>query len=127
MNIGGRADIGDEGADVEGFQMLSWRWNVSKAKQITAGRRPAAIITVSEWMGMLRMVEIDQEHAVGVDLTDPLLAIPVPSGGVLIIDGWHRLYKAADTGTETLRAHLLSEEEERTCRTHGGETGPGWQ
>ncbi|WP_155338288.1 hypothetical protein [Acrocarpospora corrugata] len=107
--------------------MLAWRWNVSQAKQITAGRTPNGVITTAEWRGMLRMVVIDEIHAESVDLSEPLIAVPVPSGGPLIIDGWHRLHKALSSETETLRAHLLSVDEELTCRMFGGEKGHGWR
>lgn len=111
---------------VEFFQMLAWRWDVTAAKKLTQGRTPDGRIEPSEWAGMLRLVAINAEHATQVDLSEPLIVAPVPNGGLLIIDGWHRLRKALDTGVPELFAVVLTAEEELTCRMFGGEKGEGY-
>jgi DNA repair protein RadC len=53
---------------------------------------------------------IEVEHAMGTDLTKPLLFIPF-FGESLLVDGWHRLYKAACHGVAELPMYLLTQEE----------------
>jgi hypothetical protein len=110
------------------FQLLAWRWNVTTAKTFAAGRAPNGQLDPAGWSGLLSLIVIDEEHAASVDLTEPLIAVPVPDGGgPLIIDGWHRIHKALTTGTHRLPVILLTAEEETACRIHGGEKGYGWR
>jgi hypothetical protein len=111
----------DRRPHVEFFQMLAWRWNVSAAKKFARGREAGCWIDPREWSGMLHLVAIDAEHAANVDMSEPLIMITVPGSGMLIIDGWHRLYKALDTGVPELSAVILTAEEELACRVFGGE------
>ncbi|NBF00257.1 hypothetical protein FE391_43630 [Nonomuraea sp. KC401] len=106
---------------VEIFQMLGWRWDITAAKQIAQGRVPEGRIVTEWWAGMLNLIVIDAEHAARVDLSRPLIVATVPTGGMLIIDGWHRLCKAVTIGVEELSAVVLTAEEERACRICGGE------
>ncbi|MEU6784629.1 ParB N-terminal domain-containing protein [Nonomuraea angiospora] len=106
---------------VEIFQMLGWRWDITAAKQITQGRVPEGRIATEWWAGMLNLIVIDPEHAAVVDLSQPLIVATVPTGGMLIIDGWHRLCKALTIGVEELSAVVLTAKEERACRICGGE------
>ncbi|MFI7225116.1 hypothetical protein ACIBO5_18025 [Nonomuraea angiospora] len=115
---------GSERADssrVEVFQMLGWRWDITAAKQLTQGRAPDGRIVTEWWAAMLQLVAINPEHAAQVDLSEPLIVATVPNGGVLIIDGWHRLCKAVTIGLPELFAVVLTAEEERACRIFGGE------
>jgi hypothetical protein len=113
-------------AGVEFFQMMAWRWNITAAKKITQGRMPEGRIEPRDWAGMLQLIVIDTDHATHVDLSGPLIVAPVPNGGMLIIDGWHRLYKALKIGVPELSAVVLTAEEELACRMHGGEKGQGY-
>ncbi|MBF8193339.1 hypothetical protein ITP53_48255 [Nonomuraea sp. K274] len=115
-----------DGSGVEFFQMMAWRWNITAAKKITRGRMPEGRIQPREWGAMLRLISIDTAHAAQVDLSEPLIVAQVPNGGMLIIDGWHRLYKAVTTGVQELLAVALTAEEELACRMHGGEKGQGY-
>ncbi|MEU4574625.1 hypothetical protein [Nonomuraea sp. NPDC023979] len=105
----------------EFFQMLAWRWDVTAAKEFARGRETEGRINPREWAGMLHLVAIDTEHAARVDMSEPLIVITVPDSGMLIIDGWHRLYKALDTGVPELAAVILTADEELACRIFGGE------
>lgn len=106
---------------VEFFQMMAWRWDITTAKKLTRARVPQGRIDPREWAGMLRLIAISTEHAAQVDLSEPLIVATVPNGGMLIIDGWHRLYKALDNGVPELQAVILTAEEELACRIFGGE------
>ncbi|MFD9939588.1 hypothetical protein ACFWYW_25000 [Nonomuraea sp. NPDC059023] len=116
----GRAD------GVEFFQMMAWRWDITKAKKLTQGRAPQGRIEPREWAGMLQLISINHEHAAQTDLSEPLIVATVPNGGMLIIDGWHRLYKALTTEAPELSAIVLTAEEELACRMHGGDKGQGY-
>ncbi|GGL42544.1 hypothetical protein [Planomonospora parontospora] len=114
--------------DVEMFQLLAWRWNVTTAKSYAAGRTPDRQLDPATWAGLLSLIVIDEHHAEGVDLAEPVIAVPVPDGGgPLVIDGWHRIHKALTTGVERLPVIFLTAEEELACRIHGGEKGYGWR
>ncbi|WP_177227719.1 ParB N-terminal domain-containing protein [Nonomuraea pusilla] len=106
--------------------MMSWRWDITTAKKLTRARTPEGRIEPREWAGMLQLVSIDTEHAAQVDLSEPLIVATVPNGGMLIIDGWHRLYRALTTGVAELPAVVLTAEEELACRIFGGEKGQGY-
>ncbi|NRQ38433.1 ParB N-terminal domain-containing protein [Nonomuraea sp. NN258] len=111
---------------LEFFQMMAWRWDITTAKKLTRDRTPEGRIEPGEWAGMLQLVAINREHAAQVDLSEPLIVATVPNGGMLIIDGWHRLYKALNAGIPELLAVVLTAEEELACRMHGGEKGDGY-
>ncbi|MDF5758792.1 hypothetical protein [Spongiactinospora sp. TRM90649] len=118
----------EEGSEVEVFQLLAWRWNVTAAKGYAAGRAPNGALAAASWAGLLSLIAIDRDHAATVDVSEPVIAVPVPDdGGPLVIDGWHRIHQALATGTERLPVILLTAEEERACRIHGGEKGYGWR
>ncbi|MEV0615686.1 hypothetical protein AB0I81_20390 [Nonomuraea sp. NPDC050404] len=106
---------------LEIFQMLGWSWDITAAKKLTQGRSPDGVIMTEWWAAMLNLIAIDAEHAAQVDLSEPLIAATVPTGGILIIDGWHRLCKAVTIGLPELSAVVLTAEEERACRISGGE------
>ncbi|MEV6986754.1 hypothetical protein AB0M95_36610 [Sphaerisporangium sp. NPDC051017] len=106
---------------MEVFQMLGWRWDITAAKKLTQGRAPDGRIVTEWWAAMLQLIAINPEHAAQVDLSEPLIVATVPNGGVLIIDGWHRLCKAVTIGLPELSAVVLTAEEERACRIFGGE------
>ncbi|GAA4102295.1 hypothetical protein [Nonomuraea soli] len=110
-----------DSSEVEWFQILAWRWDITTAKQFAQGRVPRGRLDPAAWKGMLGLIAINIEHAARVDLSEPLIAAPVPNGGLLIIDGWHRLHKALNTGVTELFAVVLTAEEERACRIFGGE------
>ncbi|MFE0156736.1 hypothetical protein ACFWY5_57095 [Nonomuraea sp. NPDC059007] len=110
-----------DSSEVEWFQILAWRWDVTAAKRLARGREPQGRLDPAAWKGMLGLITINTEHAARVDLSEALIVAPVPNGGMLIIDGWHRLHKALNTGITELRAVVLTVEEELACRIFGGE------
>lgn len=54
--------------------------------------------------------ELDEEYAMMTDLSQPLLFIPFEDAG-LLIDGWHRLWKAHQLGVAELLVFLLTQAE----------------
>lgn len=110
---------------VETFQILAWKWNITAAKRLTAGREPTGQLDPRAWAGMLYLIRIDHAHAAATDLDEPLLALPIPDAGWLIVDGWHRIHKALTHAVDRLLVIVLTPEEELACRIFGGDRLPG--
>ncbi len=110
-------------SQIETFQMLAWKWDITAAKQLTQGREPTGQLDPQTWAGMLYLIRIDHAHAASVNLDEPLIAVPIPDVGWLIVDGWHRIHKALTQGVEKLPVIVLTAEEELACRIFGGEKG----
>lgn len=73
--------------------------------------------------GMMRLfvVNIDKEYALTqTDLDKPIVVVRIMSGdedlGCLVIDGWHRVYRARIDGRTSLPAYLLSADAEGMVR-----------
>ncbi|MFI6909738.1 hypothetical protein ACIBKY_51345 [Nonomuraea sp. NPDC050394] len=105
----------------EVFHWGPYAWDVSAAKNIVADRVPIGRVKPAEWGGFGALVAIDREHAKTVDLTVPLIAVPVPGthGSPLILDGWHRLLRSYLDGVDELLTHVLTAAEEAQIRIHG--------
>ncbi|MFE0021930.1 hypothetical protein [Amycolatopsis sp. NPDC059021] len=66
-------------------------------------------------------VKVNIEYAMTkTDLTKPLIVAPLPIGEepaeLMVIDGWHRIYRALSEGRETLPAFLLNPAAEEAIR-----------
>ena len=105
------------------FTFGAYRWNITAAEQLLAGRPVEHYAPVKKAAALLFMVYIDEAHAATVDLAKPLIIAPVNNVGHIVIDGWHRIYKAHNEGIETLPAHVLTAEEEHQIRSYGGDKG----
>ncbi|GAA4314670.1 hypothetical protein ACFQY7_36045 [Actinomadura luteofluorescens] len=94
------------------FVLLGWAWDVALAAR-AATRYPVTHARVSEIGALIR---VDQDHAETVDLSHPLLAVPPSEVGTpIVIDGWHRLHKARQTGVTELPVVFLNADDERAC------------
>lgn len=125
--------------EVEGFTYVHLSWDVAKAWTLVADVEPGSHVTVAEWAPALfgapspeamrdksRIyvgvgVDTDWCLANDLDLTRPVLVVTrdLPNGGeavTLMIDGYHRLYRAWHDGVETLPAILLTADQEREVR-----------
>jgi hypothetical protein len=92
-----------------------YAWDVTAAERIVADGRPAMLFNLEEQGVTTAIIEriysgLNRAHALSADLTRPLIAIPY-RGEILLIDGWHRLWRAAHEGVPELQMHLLSSEE----------------
>lgn len=95
-------------------------WDVTRGGQIVAdGRDPLRFslpghgVTVEKVRELYR--GLDEAYAMTTDLTRPLLMIPF-FGECLLVDGWHRLFKAAVLGVEDVLIYLLTQEEADTIQ-----------
>lgn len=90
-------------------------WNVTRGNEIASGGHELMLFPLAYHGVTPEKVQglydgIDAERAMEADLARPLLFIPF-FGEMLLIDGWHRLYKAACLGVEELPMYLLTQEE----------------
>src|SRR6266545_7133896 len=111
------------------FRFLTRTWCISRALElIDANPTAAQFIQHAEIEGLdrylaatsdvshtqrLLVVEVDQQYAATADLTKPIILVRfvTDSGtdcGLLLIDGWHRVYRARREGRTHLPAYLLS-------------------
>jgi hypothetical protein len=94
---------------VETFVYRNWEWYISAARELVADRTPFDI-DVAEFAPMLgTLVTVNQG---GTRTLGPVLVCelttPVDGHPRLLIDGWHRLQDAADSGVVILPALILT-------------------
>jgi hypothetical protein len=92
-----------------------YTWNVTHGRRIAEARGELTFFSPKQWditpAAVLEMYcDLDADYAMTTDLSKPLLFL-VFHGKPQLADGWHRLYKAAVLGVETVPAYLLTEEE----------------
>ncbi|WP_049577373.1 ParB N-terminal domain-containing protein [Streptomyces sp. SBT349] len=110
--------------DREYFRFLTYQWDVTRAQEIAAGR-PVHYFDPRSWFGWLGAVRINEEHVADADLTRPLIVVKIKEAGgdPLIIDGWHRLARAARENVTRLPVVVLDETQEFQARVFGGAKG----
>ncbi|MET7334290.1 hypothetical protein [Nonomuraea sp. NPDC005650] len=104
--------------------MLAYAWNITAAKALAAGREPNGRLAPAAWAGVLSLIELGPGRVASADLSEPLIAVPVDGAGYFPIHDWHRIGRALTEGVDQLRAVVLSAEEERQIRIHGGDKQP---
>jgi len=105
------------------FSFLTYTWDVTAAAALAAGL-PVQPFTVQSAFQLLPFIRVDREHAKTVDLEEPLLAVYLKElDSPFVIDGWHRLARAGAEGVTTLPCRLLTADQERQVRLHGGTKG----
>ena len=98
--------------DEDGTQ---YHWSVAEASRRALLRGQYWSVCLSE-AGITcdsiraRYQSLDEAHAMTTDLQKPLLFVPF-KGSHQLIDGWHRLFKAAATGVDVLPALVLTQED----------------
>ena len=96
-----------------------YHWSVAEAKRRAYATAVLKGISLSG-TGMTRELilslypDLDEKRALTRDLTVPLLFLPF-CGEYVLIDGWHRTYKALLTGIDILPCYLLSEQDTQDC------------
>jgi hypothetical protein len=98
--------------DNEGWQ---WHWNVSEGRRLAEARGELVTISLSELGVTAERIRrqydgLNEAYAMTTDLSEPLLFIPF-SEKCQLIDGWHRLLKAALLGVDVMLAYILTQEE----------------
>ena len=96
-----------------------YHWSVAEAKRRAEATATLGEISLSE-TGMTRELilslypDLDEKRALTRDLTIPLLFLPF-YGQHVLIDGWHRTYKALLTGVDILPCYVLTEQDANAC------------
>ena len=125
---------GSDKDTIEVFDLMAFKFNVTKAKALVQDREADSEICPADWAdfisrdiseGERRMrtmgIRINQEHLASVDLEDPVIIahfelpgedepVPIP------IDGWHRIQRGINEGVEVLPAHVLDLEDSNKTR-----------
>lgn len=118
-------DHAHEHRDCEVFTFLGWRWCIDLARQLAESEPDAATfyekVTIGQLRGLLRLVHINAEHAATADLTQPIMVAPVHTDNsddpcLLVLDGWHRVYRALGEDQTHLPALLITHEVEQAAR-----------
>ena len=92
-----------------------YHWSVAEASRRALLRGQYWTVSLSE-IGLTcdsiraRYQGLDEAHAMTKDLSKPLLFVPF-GGSHQLIDGWHRLFKAATAGVDVLPALVLTQED----------------
>ena len=92
-----------------------YHWSVAEASRRALLRGQYWTVSLSE-IGLTcasiraRYQGLDEARALTRDLSKPLLFVPFKDSHQLI-DGWHRLFKAAKTGVDVLPALVLTQED----------------
>ncbi|GAA2406180.1 hypothetical protein GCM10010191_12700 [Actinomadura vinacea] len=114
----------DRDATGQMFVFLGWAWDVDKAARLAA-RHPVMRADITRLGWARPVINVDPVHAATVDLSRPLLAVPVPNAAVpLVIDGYHRIHRAITERVTELPVILLDAADERACRIMGGGITP---
>lgn len=99
--------------DIDG---TAYVWNVTEALRIIEESPRETMLFAPVEQGVTiahiweRYPDINEERAKTADLTRPLLFIPFQENH-LLIDGWHRLFRAVSENVEALPCYALSPEE----------------
>lgn len=104
----------------EMFVLLGWAWDIDTASRLAVRHRPQPV-DIGPLAWARPVIQIDPDHAATVDLSRPLLTVPIPNTDTpLVIDGWHRIHRALITGIHELPVIRLDAGDERACRIRGG-------
>lgn len=118
------------------FRFMAFQWCVTRAQELiaadpqAAGFWPRLDITALETFLPLRpdppdtirliRIDVDTDYAMRTDLSKPLIISPLLRGdddfGAVVIDGWHRAYRALREGRTDLPAHMLTPATESAAR-----------
>lgn len=91
--------------------MLGKTWDVEKGYQIVKEMNiPPEEFAVSDLASLLGFVKVNKDYAMGNSNNAPVLLI-VYNGSLMMIDGYHRVYKAKESGVETMKGYVLEEEQ----------------
>jgi hypothetical protein len=93
----------------------TYHWNASEGRRLAERRGEVLAFRPADFGIDLAHIRsryqgLDEAYALFTDLSEPLLFAPF-KGRDLLLDGWHRLFKAVALGVEMLPAYQLTQEE----------------
>lgn len=105
----------DQVYSMEDTNGRQYHWSVTQARQLAEARGTLWTVSLGEIGITCEFIHaqyqgLDEAHAMTTDLSHPLLFVPFGESHQLI-DGWHRLFKAALLGVDVLPAWCLSQED----------------
>jgi hypothetical protein len=103
----------------EDYDLAGYLFSVDRAKRLIARvPRPVEMILVEEyaWFVIDGIVPIRSAGSSKYRLDVPVIVGTLRSGKRVLLDGWHRLKKAMDTGVKELPAVILTQEETMMIR-----------
>lgn len=112
------------------FSFLGFVWDVDVANRLAAGHTARIKMPVGRLAAYLPAMGIDEKYALSpvTDLSRPLIAVRIGGlEGIVVIDGWHRVFKAAARRIPELPCIVLNETEERLARIAGSVKRRGGQ
>lgn len=115
-------DLGYAFDQVYSFQAQDgeqYHWSVAEARKRAEASGDLGTVSLSEAGMTVEMVRklysgLNETYALTTDLTRPLLFVPF-KGEHVLIDGWHRVLKAASIGVDILPCYMLSQQDADAC------------
>ena len=98
----------------EQFTYGTRNWDIQKAKQIIQDSpRNVEIFDVEGGKYFIKhgLIQVKKSISEKADLSAPLIAMQGKDGQWMVIDGWHRIKKALDSGVKELPMYKLTESE----------------
>lgn len=101
----------------EVFDCVGHEFDIQKAKRIIVkSPRPVVKVNVANYSALLdSVVKLDRRN-VTYDLSVPIIIGTLRNGGLLLLDGWHRVQGAVKEGVEELPAVILDKDETKRSR-----------
>ena len=94
-----------------------WHWNASKGYRLIEQFPRETLEFYPSDCGIdmahlrRRYPDLDEEYARTADLSLPILFVPFEGGTSVLVDGWHRLWRAVSEGIEWLPCYQLTPQE----------------
>lgn len=100
-----------------------YEFNIRRAKRIIKKTpRPIVQVKTAQFLGVLELMVIlvPEEERVEYDPSFPVIIGTMRRGGLVLIDGWHRLDLAIRVGLQEIPAVVLTKEETAKIRRRVG-------
>lgn len=117
--------VGHRGCEVFTFSLIARRWCIGLVHELMEADPSGATFheraDIRGLRGWVQVMGVDPVHAATVDLSEPLLVVPLRTelgedAGPMVINGWHRVYRALKEGRMELPALMLTPEIEQAAR-----------
>lgn len=110
---------------------IEWHWNASLGMRLIelVPRETKLFYPSDHGIDLAhlrkRYPDIDESHAAHADLSRPILFVPFHDGTSVLVDGWHRLWRAVSESVEFLPCYELTPEEAAACLIARLDSGKG--
>lgn len=111
----------DQVYSFEDSQGIEWHWNASLGMRLVelVPREPKLFYPNDHGIDLAhlrqRYPDINESHAAKADLSRPILFAPFHDGTSVLLDGWHRLWRAVSESVESLPCYELTPQEANVC------------